>query len=102
MASTLAESAALAQDPTFLGRIQAAFCAVGVEVATEIYDPTSTLASVTLARRALYLNGVRDGFATAVQAMAWTVAAQPTITADSPDVNLTDAVKATWSAVAGA
>lgn len=99
MAATLADSAALAVDPVFLGKVQAAFCAYGAQlVSTTPYDPT--LPS-TLPMRSLYITPVSQGMDNYVTAMAWTVAAQSDITSDSTDADIAAAVQTLWPAVAG-
>lgn len=99
MAASLTESATLARDAGFLDRVRIAFCACGATViATEPYDPA---VPDSLPRRGLYLNAISD-LDRYVAVMAWTVAAQPAITAESSDAEITDAVQALWSAMAGA
>lgn len=97
MAATLESIGDLAKHPGFVRRVAASIAKAAIAVGTE--QPEDNQRS--MARRALSENVAGDPEGLARQ-FAWLVAANPVITAESPDADIDYTVSTVWDVRAGA
>lgn len=97
MATALADIAYLAGYPDFVSRCEAAMVYAAVAIGNE----TDTGTEYERLRRALATN-VLQGRLRFVDAFAWAVAANPSVTLAATDGDIQFSVNSVWDAIAGA
>lgn len=97
MTAVLIDIADLADYPPFIRRVTAASVMAAVDVGSETYDGTQ----YRIMRRALATQVLKNAENWG-SVFAWGVAANPAITADSPDSDIEFTVNSLWDALAGA